>query len=113
MRDRTIGLWTIAACMSATAVLAQAPAPTTTAFDGTNVGVSRTAERPVAAEYTRLRGSYGTRSYTPNGQPGAPTNDESAGPVFYGTPHAGFAVAATTARNRETHTAPRSFHRGR
>jgi hypothetical protein len=63
-------------------------------FDGirrTNVGVSRTAERPVA-EYTRLRGSCGTRSYTPNGQPGAPTNDESAGPVFYGTPHAGFAV---------------------
>jgi hypothetical protein len=44
MLDRTIVLWTIAACMSATAVAAQAPAPTTTAFDGTYVGVSRTLE---------------------------------------------------------------------
>ena len=46
MLDRTIALWTIAACMSATAVAAQAPAPTTTAFDGTYVGVSRTVEDP-------------------------------------------------------------------
>jgi hypothetical protein len=44
MSDRTIVLWKIAACMSATAVAAQAPAPTTTAFDGTYVGVSRTLE---------------------------------------------------------------------
>ena len=45
MSDRTIVLWTIAACMLATPVAAQAPAPapTTTAFDGTYVGVSRTA----------------------------------------------------------------------
>ena len=44
MPDRTIVLGTIAACMSATPVAAQAPAPTTTAFDGTYVGVSRTLE---------------------------------------------------------------------
>ena len=34
----------IAACMSATSVAAQAPAPTTTAFDGTYAGVSWTSE---------------------------------------------------------------------
>jgi hypothetical protein len=44
MLDRTIVLGTIAACMLATPVAAQAPAPTTTAFDGTYVGVSRTLE---------------------------------------------------------------------
>jgi hypothetical protein len=37
-------LVTIAACMAAIPVAAQAPAPTTTAFDGTYVGVSRTFE---------------------------------------------------------------------
>jgi len=46
MLDRTIVLWTLAACMSATPVAAQAPASTTTAFDGTYVGVSRTVEDP-------------------------------------------------------------------
>jgi hypothetical protein len=44
MLDRTIVLVTIAACMLATPVAAQAPAPTTTAFDGTYAGVSRTVE---------------------------------------------------------------------
>jgi hypothetical protein len=44
MSDRTIVLWTIAAFASATPVAAQAPAPTTTAFDGTYVGVSQTVE---------------------------------------------------------------------
>jgi hypothetical protein len=43
MLDRTIVLGTIAACMLATPVAAQAPAPTT-AFDGTYVGVSRTLQ---------------------------------------------------------------------
>ena len=33
MLDRTIALWTIAACMSATAVAAQAPAPTKAAIE--------------------------------------------------------------------------------
>jgi hypothetical protein len=44
MLDRTRVLVTIAACMSAIPVAAQAPAPTTTAFDGTYVGVSRTLQ---------------------------------------------------------------------
>ena len=35
---------TVAVCMSATPVFAQAPAATTTAFDGTYLGVSRTLE---------------------------------------------------------------------
>jgi len=37
-------LLTVAACMSATPVFAQEPAATTTAFDGTYLGVSRTLE---------------------------------------------------------------------
>jgi hypothetical protein len=37
-------LLTIAACILATPVTAQAPAPTTTAFDGNYAGVSRTLE---------------------------------------------------------------------
>jgi hypothetical protein len=41
MFDRTRILSTIAACMLATPVVAQAPAPTTTAFDGIYAGVSR------------------------------------------------------------------------
>jgi len=55
MSDRTIVLWTIAACMLATPVAAQAPAPapTTTAFDGTYVGVSRTLEGTMLNQTTR------------------------------------------------------------
>ena len=44
MFDRTIVLATIAACILTTPVAAQGPVPTTTAFDGTYVGVSQTAE---------------------------------------------------------------------
>jgi hypothetical protein len=44
MSDRTIVLWMIAAFAWATPVAAQSAAPTTTAFDGTYVGVSRTLE---------------------------------------------------------------------
>jgi hypothetical protein len=40
MLDRTIVLGTIAACMSATSVAAQAPAPTITAFDGKYAGTA-------------------------------------------------------------------------
>jgi hypothetical protein len=40
MLDRTIVLWTIAACMLTTAVAAQPAAPTTTAFDGRYVGTA-------------------------------------------------------------------------
>ena len=65
MSDRTIVLGTIAACMLATPVAAQAPAPapTTTAFDGTYVGVSRTMvgemgeqTKPECARRTASRG---------------------------------------------------------
>jgi hypothetical protein len=52
MLDRTIVLWTIAAFAWATPVAAQAPAPTTTAFDGTYVGVSRTSEGNIYANAT-------------------------------------------------------------
>jgi hypothetical protein len=68
MLDRTIVLGTIAACMLATPVAAQAPAPapTTTAFDGTYLGVSRT-----------LEGNMGEPKRNPvcapNGQPGSLT----------------------------------------
>jgi hypothetical protein len=55
MSDRTIVLWMIAACMLATPVAAQAPAPTTTAFDGTYAGVSRTLEGNSYGD-TRTRG---------------------------------------------------------
>ena len=44
MSDWTIVLWMIAAFAWVTPVAAQAPAPTTTAFDGTYAGVSRTSE---------------------------------------------------------------------
>jgi hypothetical protein len=83
MSDRTIVLVTIAACMSAIPVAAQAPAPTTTAFDGTYVGVSRTLEgyQPDPAGYRNsqtladIEGVAGdlllrARNCTPNGQPG-------------------------------------------
>jgi hypothetical protein len=63
MLDRTIVLGTIAACMLATPVAAQAPA-TTTAFDGTYVGVSRTLEGSMSATSSTPRGCV------PNGQPG-------------------------------------------
>jgi hypothetical protein len=68
MLDRTIVLGTIAACMLATPVAAQAPAPTTTAFDGTYVGVSRTlfAGTMSATDETRVC----TREAVPNSQPG-------------------------------------------
>ena len=73
-------LVTIAACMSAIPVAAQAPAPTTTAFDGTYVGVSRTVEgfavSPPGAGPTGTRASAGGNpandgfGCTLNGQPG-------------------------------------------
>jgi hypothetical protein len=53
MSDRTIVLWTIAAFAWATPVAAQAPAPTTTAFDGTYAGVSRTLEGTMLNQSTR------------------------------------------------------------
>jgi hypothetical protein len=58
MLDRTIALWTIAAFAWATPVAAQAPAPapTTTAFDGTYVGVSRTFEGNMSATSATPRG---------------------------------------------------------
>ena len=52
MLDRTIVLGTIAACMLATPVAAQALAPTT-AFDGTYTGVSRTLEGTMVGGSTR------------------------------------------------------------
>jgi hypothetical protein len=62
MLDRTIVLGTIAACMLATPIAAQAPATTTTAFDGTYVGVSRTLESTMEGR--------NTRGCLPSGQPG-------------------------------------------
>jgi hypothetical protein len=59
MSDQTIALWTIAACMSAIPVAAQAPAPTTTAFDGTYVGVSRTVEGVAGAHTSGQRSITG------------------------------------------------------
>ena len=53
MLDWTRVFRTIAACMLATPVAAQAPAPTTTAFDGTYVGVSRTMESPMSPSAAR------------------------------------------------------------
>ena len=52
-------LSTIAACMVAMPVGAQAPAPTTTVFDGTHVGVSRTLEGTMLG--------YSTRQCPPSG----------------------------------------------
>jgi hypothetical protein len=69
MLDRTIVVWTIAACMSAIPVAAQAPAPTTTAFDGTYAGVSRTYEGGIdAVDQGAL--IIAKRDCVPNGQPG-------------------------------------------
>jgi hypothetical protein len=65
MLDRTIVLGTIAACMLATPVAAQAPAPapTTTAFDGTYVGVSRIAAGTITGDGQcyRARGRTASR----------------------------------------------------
>ena len=63
MLDRTTVLGTIAACMLVTPVAAQAPAPTTTAFDGTYAGVSRTLEG-------EMGGTNETRFCAKNGPPG-------------------------------------------
>jgi hypothetical protein len=68
MLDRTIVLWTIAACMSAIPVAAQAPAPTTTAFDGTYAGVSRTYEGGIGGVDQSVLTVK--RDCEPNGQPG-------------------------------------------
>jgi hypothetical protein len=51
MSDRTIVFWTIAACMSAIPAAAQSPTPTTTAFDGTYIGVSNAFEGGLAGEH--------------------------------------------------------------
>jgi hypothetical protein len=63
MLDRTIVLWTIAACMLTTPVAAQPAAPTTTAFDGSYAGVSRTVEgntdRSLTGGYSRQCGQSG------------------------------------------------------
>jgi len=64
MSDRTIVLGTIAACMLAMPVAAQAPAPTTPAFDGTYVGVSRTSWQGSMDDINEAR------FCPPNGQPG-------------------------------------------
>ena len=53
MSDRTIVLWTIAACMLPTPLAAQAPVPKMTAFDGTYAGVSRTFEGAMGNGRTR------------------------------------------------------------
>jgi hypothetical protein len=67
--------------MLATPVAAQAPAPATTAFDGTYAGVSRTLEGAMHAD------PNGTRTCTvPNGQPGPLT---IAGGVVRWPDHAG------------------------
>ena len=81
MLDRTIALWTIAACMSATPVAAQAPAPTTTAFDGTYAGVSRTFLESEMSSHSA------NRACVPNGQPGLLTI--AGGVARYSTLRAG------------------------
>ena len=55
MFGRTKILLTIAACMLATPGAAQAPAPTTTAFDGTYLGVSNTFEGDIDTGRTSAR----------------------------------------------------------
>jgi hypothetical protein len=79
-------LVTIAACMSATPAAAQAPASTTTAFDGTYVGVSRTA----------LEGTVGARNCVRNGQPGPLTI--AGGVVRWPAPYAGTAEGSVNAQ---------------
>jgi hypothetical protein len=59
MLYQTIVLGTIAAFAWATPVAAQAPAPATTAFDGTYVGVSRTVEDPMSPSAARACGQNG------------------------------------------------------
>jgi hypothetical protein len=53
MSGRANLILTIAALALATPVAAQAPAPTTTAFDGTYTGVSRTLESTMLGHSTR------------------------------------------------------------
>ena len=53
MFGRAKVLFAIAACALALPVDAQAPAPTTTAFDGTYTGVSRTLESTMLGHATR------------------------------------------------------------
>ena len=60
MFGRAKVLMTIVACILATSAAAQAPAPTTTAFDGTYIGVSRTLEGTMT--------NYSTRSCPPSGR---------------------------------------------
>ena len=83
MLDRTIVLGTIAACMSATPVAAQAPtpAPTMTAFDGTYAGVSRTFLESEMSSHSA------NRACVPNGQPGLLTI--AGGVARYPTSRAG------------------------
>jgi hypothetical protein len=64
MLGRARIFFTIATCGLATPVAAQAPAPTTTAFDGTYAGVSRTLEGTMDPRNTRHRGCVR------DGQPG-------------------------------------------
>jgi hypothetical protein len=71
--------------MSAIPVAAQAPAPTTTAFDGTYVGVSRT-----------LEGTPWPRNCVPNGQPGPLTI--AGGVVRWPAPYAGTAEGSVNAQ---------------
>ena len=94
MPDRTIVLGMIAACMLATPVAAQAPAPTTTAFDGTYVGVSRTLggtrqtqPHTPTRKYSRARVPHETQHCVPDGQPGLLTI--AAGVARYTTVRAG------------------------
>ena len=95
MPDRTIVLGMIAACMLATPVAAQAPAPTTTAFDGTYVGVSRTLggyqADPAAYPNSQILQStmylHETQHCVPDGQPGLLTI--AAGVARYTTVRAG------------------------
>jgi hypothetical protein len=77
MFDRTKVILTIAACMvSAIPVAAQAPTPTTTTFDGTYAGVSRTLE-------TTMRGGA-TRSCPPSGKPAPLTISNGAAQTLWG-----------------------------
>jgi len=81
MLDRTIVLGATAACMLATPAAAQARAPTTTAFDGTYAGVSRTFLESEMSSHSA------NRACVPNGQPGLLTI--AGGVARYPTSRAG------------------------
>jgi hypothetical protein len=95
MSDRTIVLWMIAAFAWVTPVAAQPAAPTTTAFDGTYAGVSRTVEGyqadPAAYPNSQILQStmylHETQHCVPNGQPGLLTI--AGGVARYSTCRAG------------------------